>query len=311
MPPTTFREDLQAGFPGRVREHVPLAPMTTFQIGGPADFLLEPASAEEVCGALAIAHRWNVPVTVLGGGSNVLVADRGVRGLVVRPRLVDIRPLEGGLVRAEAGVTINGLVRWTVSRGLAGLEAWAGTPGTVGGAIFGNAHFQGGLMGNHVHHVAVASRAGDQQTVPVEAMAFGYDRNRLQQSGEVLLWAAFNVSPGDPAVLRRIAHASLAFRKQTQPLQLPSAGCIFRNPGDDEPLSAEVPRSAGALIDRAGLKGCAVGGARVSPVHANFIVNEGGATAQDVRALVARCREAVLATFGIGLREEIVYVGEF
>jgi UDP-N-acetylmuramate dehydrogenase len=142
-------------------------------------------------------------------------------------------------------------------------------------------------------------------------MEFGYDRSRLQRSGEILLRAAFRVSAGDPGALREVARRSLVFRKRTQPLHLPSAGCIFQNPHEREVLPDGVPRSAGALVDRAGLKGAACGGARVSPVHANFIVNEGGATAEDVRALVERCRAAVAGQFGVVLREEIVYLGEF
>ena len=133
-------------------------------------------------------------------------------------------------------------------------------------------------------------------------MAFGYDRSRLQTSGEILLSATFRVSRGDPATLRATARQSLAYRKGTQPLDTPSAGCIFQNPEG---------QSAGALVDRAGLKGVAVGGARVSPTHGNFIVNDGHATARDIRTLIERCRDAVRTKFGVDLREEIVYLGEF
>jgi UDP-N-acetylmuramate dehydrogenase len=214
-------------------------------------------------------------------------------------------------VRADAAVTINGLVRWTIGHGLAGIEAWAGTPGTVGGGVCGNAHFQDRLLGDHVLGVGVATPAGEPLVVSREDMAFGYDTSRLQTSGEVLLWAEFSVAPGDPAALRAIARSSLAYRKRTQPLHLPSAGCVFQNPGERDPVPDGIPRSAGALIDRAGLKNMAIGGARVSPVHANFFVNEGGARAADVRALIDRCRAAVAERFGVVLREEIVYVGEF
>jgi UDP-N-acetylmuramate dehydrogenase len=144
-------------------------------------------------------------------------------------------------------------------------------------------------------------------------MAFEYDRSRLQRTGEVALWATFALEPGaDPAALRATARASLLHRKATQPLRMPSAGCVFQNPvpGRDR-VPAGMPWSAGALIDRAGLKGVAIGGARVSPVHANFIVNEGGASARDVRALIERCRSEVRRQFGVELREEIVCLGEF
>jgi UDP-N-acetylmuramate dehydrogenase len=235
-----------------------------------------------------------------------------VRGLVVRPRGGAVSRIDETRIRADAAVTINGLVRWTISHACAGLEAWAGTPGTVGGGIYGNAHFGGRLIGDLVIDVRVASRDGAASDVPRHAMDFAYDRSRLQQSGEVLLSAAFRVSPGEPAALRAAARKSLAFRKGTQPLDSPSAGCIFQNPDPGRDAVPDgIPWSAGALVDRAGLKGLALGGARVSTTHGNFIVNEGGATARDIRQLVTRCRDAVHARFGVELREEIVYLGDF
>ena len=253
-----------------------------------------------------------MPVAILGGGSNVLVADAGVRGLVIRTRGGDVRAIDEGHVRADAAVTINGLVRWTINHGRAGLEAWAGTPGTVGGAIFGNAHFGGRLIGDLVAEVRLVARDGTRTEVPADAMAFGYDRSRLQESGEVLLSAVFRVSAGEPGGLRAIARESLAFRKRTQPLDTPSAGCIFQNPERGRDVVPDgIPWSAGALVDRAGLKGAAAGGARVSPTHGNFIVNEGAATAAAIRALIDRCKRDVRDRFGVELREEIVYLGDF
>jgi UDP-N-acetylmuramate dehydrogenase len=251
-------------------------------------------------------------VTILGGGSNVLVSDAGVRGLVIRPRGGAIVRLDDKTIRADAAVTINGLVRWTINHGAAGLESWAGTPGTVGGAIFGNAHFAGQLIGDLVVATRVASRDAVVTDVPVAAMDFGYDRSRLQASGEVLLSADFRVGAGDPAALRAKARDSLAYRKRTQPLDTPSAGCVFQNPERGRDLVPEgIPWSAGALVDRAGLKGASVGGARVSPTHGNIIVNDGRATAADIRELIERCRREVRDKFGVALREEIVYLGEW
>ena len=141
-------------------------------------------------------------------------------------------------------------------------------------------------------------------------MEFGYDRSRLQKTGEVLLSAVFRVSTGDPTALRDIARQSLAYRKKTQPLDTPSAGCIFQNP-ERAAVPADIPASAGALVDRAGLKGAARGDARVSPTHGNFIVNEGRATAADIRSLIDLCRARVNEQFGVALQEEIVYLGDF
>jgi UDP-N-acetylmuramate dehydrogenase len=316
MTPAEFRAAAQTAFGGdRLRRDCPLAPFTTFRVGGPAEWLLDARTSGEIAEALALAHRAGMAVTMLGGGSNVLVSDAGVRGLVIRARGGEIQRIEAPgahRVRADAAVTINGLVRWTINHGCAGLEAWAGTPGTVGGAIFGNAHFAGRLVGDLLTSARLATRAGAAADVPRGEMSFSADGSRLRQTGEILLWAEFDVAAGEPAALRRVARESLAFRKRTQPLDTPSAGCIFRNPkpGRDA-VPAGVPWSAGALIDRAGLKGAAVGGARVSPTHGNFIVNDGSATAREIRQLIERCRTGVREQFGVELREEIVYLGDW
>ena len=310
---TDFVTAAQAAFGAdRVRPNVVLAPLTTFRVGGPADWLIETRNSDEIVALLRLARAASVPATILGGGSNVLVADSGVRGLVIRPRGGEVHGIADERIRADAAVTINGLVRWTINHGRAGLEAWAGTPGSVGGAIFGNAHFGGRLIGDLVTEVRLAARNGETKDVAASEMAFGYDRSRLQDSCEILLSAVFRVSAGEPAELRATARASLAFRKRTQPLDTPSAGCIFQNPqlGRDA-VPDGIPWSAGALVDRAGMKGAVVGGARVSATHGNFIVNEGAATAAEIKALIDRCRTAVRDRFGVELREEIVFLGDF
>ena len=298
--------------PEGVSDHAPLATLTTFGVGGPAEWLVEPRSVAALEAVLRLAASHDLPVTVLGGGSNVLVADAGVRGMVVRPRLTGIsHPMEGR-VRAEAGVTINGLVRWLIGRGLAGLEAWAGTPGTVGGAVHGNAHYAGHNISEHVVDVGLFSRRGAFGVVPAAEMAFGYDTSRLFDTNEIVVWADLRVCAGEPDVMRAVARASLAHRKRTQPLHLPSAGCIFQNPDparDRVPMG--MPWSAGALVDRAGLKGASSGGATISTTHANFIVADKTATAADIRRLIERAREAVRRQFGVELRDELVYLGEW
>lgn len=309
---STFGEVLRQAFPDLpVRVQAPLAPLTTFKVGGPAEWLVEPHDGDTVVRLLKTAHAHGVPVTMLGGGSNVLVADAGVSGLVIRPRGGTMRMVGRDLVRVDAAVTINGLVRWTIARGLGGIEAWAGTPGTVGGAVYGNAHWRQANIGDVVESVRLAGRDGGLRQVPQDRLEFGYDWSRLQRSGEVAIWVAFRVTPGsDPDALRAVARASLAFRKQTQPLASPSAGCIFQNPQPGRDRVPEgIPPSAGALVDRAGLKGHSVGGARVSATHGNFIVNEGTATAADIAALIEICRARVRDAFGVVLREEIVRLG--
>ena len=296
----------------RARENVSAAPLTTFGVGGPADWLVDVRSPGETLRILHIANQVGLRVTVLGGGSNSLIGDRGIRGLVIRARGGEVNRIDAGRVRADAGVTINALVRWTINHGLAGLAAWAGTPGTVGGAVTGNAHFQGRPISEQVDGVAVAGEAGAYRELSVDEMEFGYDRSRILRTNEIVLWAVFRVHTGAPEALRTLARASLMYRKQTQPLHMPSAGCVFQNPDPaDNGLPEDVPASAGALIDRAGLKGFGIGGARISTTHANFIVNEGGATAQDVLGLIDACKQAVAERFGVELREEIVRLGEF
>jgi UDP-N-acetylmuramate dehydrogenase len=296
----------------RVMRTAPLAPYTTFKVGGPADWLVLAGRASEVKAAIAAARDSDLPVAVLGGGSNVLVADAGVRAVVIRVHGGDAAPAGEGLIRADAGLTINGLVRWTINRGYAGLEAWAGTPGTVGGAIYGNAHFKGRNIGELIDAVEVVGAGGHVVRIAAADMEFGYDRSRLQRTREVVLSADFRVARGDTPALRAVARESLAYRKRTQPLEAASAGCIFQNPDAAvDRVPDGIPPSAGALVDRAGLKGARDGAARVSPTHGNFIVNEGGASAAEIRRLIERCRDTVRERFGVQLRDEIVYLGEF
>ncbi|MEP6915359.1 MAG: UDP-N-acetylmuramate dehydrogenase [Acidobacteriota bacterium] len=295
----------------RVRRDVPLGPLTTFKVGGPADWLIDLHGADELRRAVGLAGEAGTPVTILGGGSNVLVSDAGVRGLVIRVHGGEVRPTGTSSIRADAGVTINGLVRWAINRGVSGLEAWAGTPGTVGGAVYGNAHFRGRLISELILGVALVTPDGTLAEVAASDLEFGYDFSRLHRTRELVVSADFRVSSGDPAALRAVARESLAFRKRTQPLESASAGCIFQNPDPLRDLVPDgIPASAGALVDRAGLKGAHTGPARVSLTHANFIVNQGGATAREIREVIERGQAEVLARFGVALREEIVFLGD-
>jgi UDP-N-acetylmuramate dehydrogenase len=296
--------------PDRVLRDAPLAPYTTFKVGGPADWLVHARNAAEIRAAVAVARDADVEVTVLGGGSNVLIADAGIRGVVIRVHGGEVTSVSDDRIRADAGLTINGLVRWTINRGIAGLEAWAGTPGTVGGAIHGNAHFKGRMISELILSVEIATREGELRRMEVGDMEFRYDHSRLQRTDEIAITADFRGGEGDTAALRAVARDSLAYRKRTQPLESASAGCIFQNPDPAMDLVPDgIPWSAGALVDRAGLKGSREGHARVSPTHGNFIVNDGHASAAEIRQLIERCRRAVHDGFGVALRDEIVYLG--
>lgn len=305
-----FERRLREAFGDRARSNVPLAPLTTFKVGGPADWFIDVTRAGELRSAITLARGAGIPVTVLGGGSNVLISDEGVRGLVLRVHGGEVMRVGREIVRADAGVTINGLVRWTLIRGIGGLEAWAGTPGTVGGAVYGNAHFKGRLISELIARVTLVAPDGTVDDVPAAEMEFGYDYSRLHRTREVVVCVDFRITEGEPGGLRRTSRESLAFRKRTQPLESASAGCIFQNPDPARaPIPEGIPASAGALVERAGLKGTREGGARVSTTHANFIVNEGTATARDVHALIQRCKSEVRDRLGVELREEIVYLG--
>jgi UDP-N-acetylmuramate dehydrogenase len=307
-----IHDGLTAVFGARCRPDVSLAPMTTFKVGGSADWFLDSSDPHDVVRAVVTARRLGLPITVLGGGSNILVGSGGVRGLVVRMWHGEVSVVGPGVVRADAGVSLNGLVRWTINRGLAGLERWAGTPGTVGGALHGNAHFQGNLIGDRVLTVGLVDSDGATRRVDAAEMEFGYDSSRLQRTREASLWAEFSVSEADPKTLRAAARESLGYRKMTQPLAARSAGCIFRNPDPAIDLIPEgVPASAGALIEGAGLKERSVGRARVSALHGNFVVSDGTASPGEIRTLIETCRAGVHAQFGVTLRDEIVCMGEF
>ncbi|MEO8078035.1 MAG: UDP-N-acetylenolpyruvoylglucosamine reductase, partial [Acidobacteriota bacterium] len=176
---------------------------------------------------------------------------------------------------------------------------------------YGNAHFRGRLISELILGVALVTPDGTLAEVAASDLEFGYDFSRLHRTRELVVSADFRVSSGDPAALRAVARESLAFRKRTQPLESASAGCIFQNPDPLRDLVPDgIPASAGALVDRAGLKGAHTGPARVSLTHANFIVNQGGATAREIRELIECCKAEVLARFGVALREEIVFLGD-
>lgn len=289
--------------PGHIAENVPLAPLTTFRAGGPARFLSRPADEGEVAEAIAFARARSLPVLVLGGGSNLLVADGGVEAVVVAlsdaGEFGKINIGEDGLWRVGAAVSLSALVAATVREGRAGLCALSGIPGRVGGAVAMNAG--GGAdapsMGDVVREALAYALDGGRR---VFAPSFAYRRSDL--GGMIALSFLLRFSGTEEP--ERLAASARAFREHkaaTQPLGLPSAGCVFRNPPG---------ASAGKLLDGAGCKGMAEGGARVSERHANFIVAGGGAKSGDIARLAARMRERVRERAGVRLEPEIRLWGE-
>jgi len=296
----------------RPERHAPLAPLTTFRIGGPADLLVRPRTGEELVEAMGVARELGIPAFVLGRGANVLVGDRGFRGLVVRCEVggVEIDPGEGR-VRAGAGVQVfPDLIEATVAAGLGGLHHFVGIPSTVGGALWQNLHFLSPDRRRTVFVEEVLDSAeilfpdGRVEEVGVEHFRFGYDYSILHDRDEVVLSATFRLEPCPEEELRRVMRENLAWRAERHPdlRTHPSAGSVFRK---------VEGVGAGRLIEECGLKGRTVGGAQVSPKHANIIVNLGGATADDVRRLMDLVWETVLREKGVELVPEISLVGEF
>lgn len=301
---TTPLPTLRAAFGDRLQENVPLAPYTSARIGGPADVLIAVTSADELAETVFQLWEMDIPYVMLGGGSNVLVSDRGVRALVVLNRAKDVRFEKGSKpkVRAEAGVVIANLARRAASHGLAGLEWAAAVPGTVGGAVYGNAGAFGGDMADNLIRAELLTENG-REFWPVEKMEYGYRTSVLKQQNlkVVVLSAELRLEHSTKeAVSVKISEFSER-RKATQPPGA-SMGSMFKNPPGD---------FAGRLIESAGLKGTRIGTAEISPVHANFFINHGQTKAEDVRALVNLAQKTVAEKFGIDLELEIELIGEW
>jgi UDP-N-acetylmuramate dehydrogenase len=278
--------------------------------------------------ALTLASEYGVPVFVLGGGSNIVVGDRGFGGLVIKnaAKNIVLRGMKGKLqdnqssgqvfVEADGGVIVNQLVRFTIEEGLAGLEMHLGLPGTVGGALYMNSKWTKpeGYVGDVVYQATLVDHKGSIRTVARDYFKFGYDQSILQKTHETVVSVIFALNKEPKDKLWERANASIGYRRQSQPQGVFSAGCTFRNISQADAMVASTPghtTSAGFLLDRAGLKGKAVGGAKISPMHANFIVNTGGATASDVIQLIELARAEVKRQFGVTLVEEVVRIGEF
>jgi UDP-N-acetylmuramate dehydrogenase len=283
-----------------LRSDVPLAAMTTLRVGGPADRLADARDAEQFTGLLRLARDAGVEWFVLGNGSDLVVADAGVRGLVIRNRAKSIA-VDGELLKADSGTPMAMLVKRCTTEGLAGLEFGISIPGTLGGAVWANAGAHEGEMREVVEWVVAwdPETAADRRLAPADCR-FAYRESRFKHSGEVVLSAAVRLRRGDPATIGATVEAHQAKRVATQPLADQNAGSVFRNPPGDH---------AGRLIDAAGLKGFRIGTAQVSELHANFIVTDRGASAADVRALGDAVRATVEERFDVRLAYEIEFVG--
>lgn len=294
--------ELEQQIKGRVLVNEPMKNHTTFRIGGPADLLVIPAEVEEIPFLLEFAERRGLPVTILGNGSNVLVRDGGIPGLVLKlrggPKKIEV---DGESLVAEAGTMMPLLAREALKYGLTGLEFMIGIPGTVGGGVVMNAGAHGGCMEQVVTQVEIFGPDRKFRRLPLMALQMGYRNSSLQGNFSYVTRVRFRLSHGDRELIKERMEQNLRYRRSKQPWNRPSAGSVFVNPQGE---------AAGRLLEMAGVKGLTRGGAQVAEKHANFIINKGGATAADVLALIEEMQSAVANKFGIELKREIQILGE-
>ena len=296
----------------RLQKNVTLAPYTTFRIGGPADLFYTATSADDLAAAILAAREASLPYFVLGLGANILIGDGGFRGLVIRNTASARGWSDGGILRAESGAIMQDLVLESGQLGWSGLEHYIGIPSTVGGAIWQNLHFLSPaperertmFIAEVFESCEILSAEGERETAGADYVQFGYDDTVFHHRADYVLAATFRLAPSHPDILHRIHQENLSWRGSRHPWLAihPSAGSIFRK---------IEGVGAGRLVDQCGLKGATIGGAQISHLHANIIINLGGATAADVRALIALAQRAVEEKFGHRLQPEIGFVGEF
>lgn len=303
---TAHRLAFESAFPERVRFSEPLSRHTSFRIGGPADVWVEVDDATEIGRVQKLAAEAELPLSIVGGGTNILISDRGVRGIVLRLGrsfgTVEWQ-VDGGATRARVGAAVpfKKVVNQAIDRDLAGLEFAEGIPGSIGGGLLMNAGAFGGEISHVVEYVEGVSRAGEVVRRPRAELRFEY-RNFDLEKGFIVTHVGLALEPGVPQVIRARREDAKRRREAHQPLGYPNAGSIFRNPPGEY---------AGRLIEAVGLKGFRIGGAMLSEQHANFIVNVGGATAEDVRALMRAAEQRVWELKRIRLQPEIKLVGEW
>lgn len=289
--------------PGRVCVHEPMSRHTTFRVGGPADYYVEPGTKEELAAVFAICRQNGIPYYILGNGSNLLVSDKGYRGVMVSlgKHWSGIR-VDGPRIWAGAGALLSCVARAALKNSRKGMEFASGIPGSVGGAVAMNAGAYGSEMADVLESVAALTPGGEERRLAVGELELGYRTSCIAGRGYVVLEAAFILEPGEPEAIREKMEELSRKRKSKQPLEYPSAGSTFKRP---------LGHFAGKLIEDAGLRGFCVGGAQVSEKHCGFVVNRGGATAADIYELCRRVRQRVWEHSGVELELEVKVLGDF
>jgi len=301
----TLVESLSRDLQSQVRQSVPLNSLTTLGVGGPASILCRVGNPDQAVRFQALALERDIPFFILGGGSNVLADDRGFRGLILHVSTENI-DLKGDTIRAGTGVSFDGLIERTLDLGLTGLEFASGIPGTLGGALVGNAGCYGHEIGEFLVEALLLRPDGRLETVGPEDFGFRYRETDLRETGTIVLEAVLKLQRGDVDQAASLRREKILDRQSKHPVDLPSAGSWFRNLPPAEQGGRR--RAAGILLEQAGAKDMVEGDARVFAKHANMIVNTGGATSADVLKLADRMKSAVLEKFGIQLVEEVRYL---
>ncbi len=283
-----------------VRINEPLSKHTTWRVGGPAEIMCLPQSPEDCAFLLRLCSTYQIPVTLLGSGSNVLVADGGLKGVVIKTQKLKTVVWDGVQVTAGAGVSLPFLSQEAYKKSLSGLEFAAGIPGTIGGAAIMNAGAYGSSLAQVVSRITTLTEEGKFKIYSREELQFNYRTSILKNKNELVVEVVLLLKPGDPLEIRKAMDKNLREREAKQPLNLPNAGSVFKNPPGD---------SAGRLIEAAGAKGWRVGDAQVSEKHANFIVNLGKAKAADIIQLIKEVQRTVKEKFSVTLETEIIFLG--
>ncbi len=300
---TDFVEEMKKILPqDQFLLHEPMKLHTTFQIGGPADYLIFPGSLEQTGKILQALAKYHIPVTILGNGSNVLVLDHGIRGAVVKFNhpMSSIR-INGTEITAASGALLKDVSAAAAENGLSGMEFACGIPGSIGGAVFMNAGAYGGEMKDVVKSVCSVTTEGRTMTRMLDELDLGYRQSIFQKNGEAICEVTLSLRPGDKQEIAKKVADLTQRREAKQPLEMPSAGSTFKRP---------VGYYAGTLIQETGLKGLSVGGAQVSKKHAGFVVNTGNATAKDVLDLIHEVQKRVYAKHKVELHPEVRIIGE-
>lgn len=286
-----------------VLEQAPLRSYTSFHIGGPAALLVTPRGADAAVAALTLCREHGCEVTVIGNGSNLLVGDNGIDGVVLRIGGGTEPPVSeaDGVIACEAALPLKELCRFAREQGLAGLEPLYGIPGTVGGAVYMNAGAYGGEIAQTLLDATVVARDGTVRVVPAAELALSYRHSALMQSGEVVLSARFRLTPDDSAAIGERMNDFLHRRREKQPLEFPSAGSFFKRP---------MGYFAGGLIEQCGLKGYRIGDAQVSEKHAGFLINRGNASCAEMKELMRYVQQTVQQQHGVRLEPEVCFLGK-